>query len=100
MPNFQNYLKDIKSQIVETDVRDVKRLVDANANNASIIDVREQDEYVQGYIPGARWIPRGFLESRIEDTVPERDREIVPIVPAARARRCRRARSRISATRT
>src|SRR5688572_12946731 len=76
MPNFQTYLKDIKSQIVETDARDVKAVVDAK-NGTTIIDVREQDEYVQGYIPGARWIPRGFLEQRIEDAVPDRDSEVI-----------------------
>jgi molybdopterin/thiamine biosynthesis adenylyltransferase/rhodanese-related sulfurtransferase len=80
MPNFQSYLKDIKSQIVETDARDVKAVVDAavhGGNGTTIIDVREQDEYVQGYIPGARWIPRGFLEPRIEDAVPDRDKAII-----------------------
>ncbi|MBI4511173.1 MAG: molybdopterin-synthase adenylyltransferase MoeB [Deltaproteobacteria bacterium] len=76
MPNFQNYLRAIKSEIVECDVRDVKRIVDARTG-AAIIDVREQDEYVQGFIPTARWIPRGFLEPRIEDVVPERDQPII-----------------------
>src|SRR4030095_14281859 len=42
-----------------------------------VIDVREQDEYVQGFIPGARWIPRGFLEMRIEDAVPDRAQDLV-----------------------
>ena len=32
-----------------------------------MIDVREKDEWTEGFIPGARWISRGFLESRIED---------------------------------
>jgi molybdopterin/thiamine biosynthesis adenylyltransferase/rhodanese-related sulfurtransferase len=79
MGNFQSYLKEIKSQIVECDVRDVKALVDrkATANGTAIIDVREQDEYVQGYIPGSRWIPRGFLEPRIEDAVPDRGQPII-----------------------
>ncbi len=76
MANFQAYLKDIKSRIVETDAREVKAVVDAR-NGTTIIDVREQDEYVQGYIPGARWIPRGFLEPRIEDAVPDRDKPII-----------------------
>jgi sulfur-carrier protein adenylyltransferase/sulfurtransferase len=74
--NIQNYLKQVKSEIAECDVRDVKSVVDAR-NGTVVIDVREQDEYVQGYIPGSRWIPRGFLEMRIEDAVPERDREII-----------------------
>jgi sulfur-carrier protein adenylyltransferase/sulfurtransferase len=74
--NFQSYLKDIKSHIKETNVLDLKKVVGAK-NGEAVIDVREQDEYVQGYIPGARWIPRGFLESRIEDAVPNRETPIV-----------------------
>lgn len=74
--NFQSYLKDIKSQIKETNVLDLKKVVDAR-NGEAVIDVREQDEYVQGYIPGSRWIPRGFLESRIEDAVPNRETPII-----------------------
>ena len=76
MANFQSYLKEIKSQIKETDVQDVKKVVDSQ-NGTTVIDVREQDEYVQGYIPGSRWIPRGFLESKIEDTVPNRETPII-----------------------
>src|SRR5262245_57577881 len=76
MANFQTYLKEIKSQIAECDVRDVKTVVDKR-NGTVVIDVREQDEYVQGFIPGARWIPRGFLEPRIEEAVPERDKPII-----------------------
>ena len=37
-----------------------------------LIDVRERDEYEQGYIPGARHLSKGFLELRIEDAVPDR----------------------------
>jgi sulfur-carrier protein adenylyltransferase/sulfurtransferase len=78
--NFQAYLKDIKNQIKETDVPTVAR--DRNgAVLAVIIDVREQDEYVQGYIPGARWIPRGFLESRIEDAVPDKSTPVILYCP-------------------
>jgi molybdopterin/thiamine biosynthesis adenylyltransferase/rhodanese-related sulfurtransferase len=76
MPNYQSYLKEVKSGIAECDVRDVKAVVDGKGG-AKLIDVREQDEYVQGFIPTASWIPRGFLESRIEDLVPERDQPII-----------------------
>jgi sulfur-carrier protein adenylyltransferase/sulfurtransferase len=76
VPNYQTYLKDIKSRIQETDAREVKKVVEAR-NGTTIIDVREQDEYAQGYIPGAKWIPRGFLESRIEDAVPDRERQVI-----------------------
>ena len=83
--SFGNFLKDVKAQIRETDVETVARRSrpqkgkGGNGNGAGpiLIDVREKDEWTEGYIPGARWIPRGFLELRIEDQVPERSAEIV-----------------------
>lgn len=77
MPTFQEYLKGIKSEIEEIDAAGVKRVLDAGGDGSIVIDVREQNEYVQGYIPGATWVPRGFLEVRIEETVPARERPIV-----------------------
>jgi sulfur-carrier protein adenylyltransferase/sulfurtransferase len=77
MPTFQNYLKEIKSEIEEIDASGTKQLWDQKAGEVALIDVREQDEYVQGYIPGATWIPRGYLELRIEETVPDRDRPVI-----------------------
>ena len=41
------------------------------------LDVREPDEYKAGHIPGAINIPRGLLESRIEQQVPDRNTTIV-----------------------
>ena len=37
-----------------------------------LLDVRERDEYEQGFIPGAVHIPRGNLETRVEANVPDR----------------------------
>ena len=37
------------------------------------IDVREQDEWQAGHIPGARHYPRGFLEVRADLVHPKRD---------------------------
>jgi molybdopterin/thiamine biosynthesis adenylyltransferase/rhodanese-related sulfurtransferase len=83
--SFSNLLKDVKSQIRETDVESVRKSVegqkgpggDGNGAGPILIDVREKDEWTEGFIPGARWIPRGFLELRIEDQVPEHSAEIV-----------------------
>src|SRR5262245_58936645 len=76
MANYQSYLKEIRSQIKETDVGKVRELIE-RPGLATIIDVREQDEYAQGYIPGATWIPRGFLESKIEEAAPDRSARVV-----------------------
>ncbi len=42
-----------------------------------LLDVREADEVATGVVSGARHIPRGFLELRIEDVERHRDREII-----------------------
>ena len=39
--------------------------------------MREADEWAQGHVPGAVFIPRGFLELRIEDKVPDKAPEVV-----------------------
>ena len=42
----------------------------------TLIDVREQDEWDQGHIPGAIHLSKGYIEIRIEETVPERSTPI------------------------
>jgi adenylyltransferase/sulfurtransferase len=41
-----------------------------------VIDIREFDEYAQSTIPGSYYIPRGFLELRIENVSPNRNTPI------------------------
>ena len=48
-----------------------------NANGTLLIDVRERENYIEGYIPGAENVPRGFLELRIESMDNDRDRAII-----------------------
>ncbi len=43
----------------------------------TIVDIREADEYEQGAIPDAVFVPRGNLESAISLHVPDADREVV-----------------------
>src|ERR671936_333754 len=76
MATYRDMLKAVKGRIREVDVRQL----DASRKDSQkpvVIDVREQDEVEQGIIPGAIHIPRGFLESRVEQYVPDYD---VPVV--------------------
>jgi rhodanese-related sulfurtransferase len=81
MPTFNELLASVKSEIREVSAEDTKaRVLDHAANGSGapvLIDVRERDEYEQGFIPRAQWIPRGFLEIKIEDAVPDRDTEVI-----------------------
>lgn len=88
-PSGAEYIRQIKEQITEVDPSEVHELLDgaptAGANGASahatpdiaLIDVRESEEWDAGHLPGATHVPRGYLESRIEGAVPDRDRRVV-----------------------
>jgi sulfur-carrier protein adenylyltransferase/sulfurtransferase len=67
-------LRQVKSQIDEVDPAEVNELIN---EGAAIIDVRETDEVAAGHLPGAKHIPRGYLESRIEGVVPDRDAHVI-----------------------
>jgi sulfur-carrier protein adenylyltransferase/sulfurtransferase len=68
MPSYRELLQQVRSEISELDASRARELVDAGA--AVVVDVREQDEWDEGHIPGAVHIPRGYLESRIERAAP------------------------------
>jgi len=42
-----------------------------------ILDVREKEEWDEGHIPQATLVPRGRLEGRVEQVVPDRNALIV-----------------------
>src|SRR5690242_20883433 len=73
MASYDALLRELRGQIPEIDVAGLA----AASPRPAVIDVREADEHAQGAIPGAIWIPRGFLEARIEKTVPDRSAPIV-----------------------
>ena len=70
-------LDQVKRLIEEVTADQVKRGLQAGEIK-HVVDVRERDEVMDGYIPGAHLIPRGFLELNIEEDVTmERDVSIV-----------------------
>ena len=70
-------LNQVKAEIAEVSAAQVQE--DLKAGKAiHIVDVREREEVMDGYIPDAEMIPRGFLELNIEEDVTmDRDAEIV-----------------------
>src|SRR4051812_19118078 len=72
-----------KNQLLQTARKSVPEITPADlarelsSRKPILVDVREKDEMDAGILPGARKIPRGFLELRIEEAVPERDADVV-----------------------
>ena len=78
-PSGAELIRQIKSRIDEVDPGEVHRAVAAGNGNGGapvLIDVRETEEWDAGHIPGARHVPRGYLESRIEGAVPDRSQPV------------------------
>ena len=73
MPSFRELLKQTKSEIREISPADAEPRV----GEATFLDVRELDEFEQGMIPGSVFIPRGHLESQVENKIPNHDAPIV-----------------------
>ena len=70
-------LDKVKADIAEVTVAQVEADLKAG-KPVHVVDVRERDEVMDGYIPGAELIPRGFLELNVEEDVTmDRDAEIV-----------------------
>ena len=73
---YNSLLQNTKNQIRETSPNEANDFLKQN-REARLIDVREKNEWDDGYIPGATHVPRGFLESRIEDTIPDKSTPVV-----------------------
>jgi molybdopterin/thiamine biosynthesis adenylyltransferase/rhodanese-related sulfurtransferase len=73
-PSGPEVIKQIRSQVDEVDPADVNRQL---GNGAVVVDVRESHEFEAGHLPGAKHVPRGYLESRIEGAVPDHDAHVI-----------------------
>lgn len=74
---FEQLSNEAKSRIREMTPEQVAEKLAAGDKNWVLIDVRENDEFRAGHLPGARGIGRGVLEYHIADEVPDTNTEIV-----------------------
>src|SRR6185503_15351739 len=51
--------------------------VESRADELIVLDVRERDAYEEGHVPGAKLLPRGQLELRVNHDLPDPTRRIV-----------------------
>jgi molybdopterin/thiamine biosynthesis adenylyltransferase/rhodanese-related sulfurtransferase len=75
MATFRDLLSETKARIREVDTAQAEAAI--AAPGTVVLDVREPDEYEQGAIPNAVHIPRGHLESQVENRIADRDAPVV-----------------------
>src|SRR5882724_843692 len=75
-PQFLKLVNDAKTRVKEANVTDVKRRMDAG-EKLLLVDVREDNEWANGHLPGAVHMGRGIIERDIEAKVPESSTNII-----------------------
>ena len=58
---------------------ELRARVDAKEDNLIVLDVRERDAYEAAHIPGAKFLPRGQLELRVNTELPDPTLRIVTV---------------------
>jgi rhodanese-related sulfurtransferase len=73
---FLEIVNDAKRRVRETDVAAIWSRV-SRGEQFHLIDVREDNEWERGHLPGARHLGKGIIERDVEQTIPDPDAEIV-----------------------
>lgn len=73
---FLDIVNDVKRRIRETDVKTV-RARQNRGDTFYLVDVREDNEWAKGHLPGAIHLGKGVIERDIEGVIPDVDAEIV-----------------------
>jgi molybdopterin/thiamine biosynthesis adenylyltransferase/rhodanese-related sulfurtransferase len=71
----KNIIDEARASIKAIDSDEARKMMERPGT--VLIDVRESDEWRQGHIKDAVFIPRGFLELRIEEKVPDHKTPVI-----------------------
>jgi molybdopterin/thiamine biosynthesis adenylyltransferase/rhodanese-related sulfurtransferase len=76
MSDFREILTQTKRQIKEVSVQEVRDKLNPE-NGFTLLDVREGDEWEQGHLDKAIFLPRGFLEIKADKVLTDKSQPIV-----------------------
>jgi len=75
-PQFLKLVNEAKQRVKETNVAEVQRRM-AGGEKFLLVDVREDNEWALGHVPGAVHMGRGIIERDIEMKVPETSTKVI-----------------------
>src|SRR5688572_29514537 len=73
---YTDLMGAVRQSVKLISLDDLKQRLEKAPAEVTLVDVRAQDEFRGGHIPGAHHLPRGFLEMQAEQKLPDKDREI------------------------
>ena len=75
-PGFLALVNEVKTRVRELSFREVKQRLDGG-EKFTLVDVREDNEWAKGHLPGAVHLGKGIIERDIEERVPELNAPLV-----------------------
>ncbi len=75
--SFKVLLDEARRTVPERSVDQVAAQVASGGDGAVLVDVREREEFREGHLASALSLPRGFLEMRAEEALPDKKAPIV-----------------------
>src|SRR5436309_177347 len=73
MPSYRELLEQVRAEIEEID----SAAAAERHEEAVFLDVRERHEWDEGHIAGAIFLPRGHIEGRVENAIPDKSSRVV-----------------------
>jgi len=73
---FEQLMSEARKEVKELSVQEVKDLLGKNGKHL-LLDVREKEEFREGHLAEAVSLPRGFLEIKVETTVPDQSTPVI-----------------------
>jgi glyoxylase-like metal-dependent hydrolase (beta-lactamase superfamily II) len=70
-------LAEAAAQVPHMGLEELNRRIERRPNDLLVLDVREESAFKAGHIPGALHIPRGQLELRVNEAIPDPTLRIV-----------------------
>jgi rhodanese-related sulfurtransferase len=74
--SVKQILENVDSQVVKITVDELDGKMKGETDFI-LLDVRSEKEYLAGHLKNATWLPRGFLEFKIQKLIKDLDSEIV-----------------------
>jgi rhodanese-related sulfurtransferase len=64
-------LAEAAAEVAHIGMAELSRRLESRPNDLLVLDVREESAFKAGHIPGAHHLPRGQLELRVNDEIPD-----------------------------
>ncbi|MBI4519028.1 MAG: molybdopterin-synthase adenylyltransferase MoeB [Deltaproteobacteria bacterium] len=74
--SFKELMQEARQEVPEWSIDEVRAGL-TNGGGYTLVDVREREEYREGHLQGALSLPRGFLELRAEELLPDKHAAII-----------------------